>query len=410
MRVADVAELIDLRRPVLHPVERRLSRLHAVADFERVALRRLPRPVAGYLAGGADREISLRRDAHAFVDVEWVPRLGRLVSEAHTDTTLLGRQWAAPIGFSPTGYTRMFSARGETAVAEAAAALGIPYVLSTMATTSVAQLRHSGLNVADIWFQLYALKSRDLTARLLDQVQTSGVQVLEVAVDAPVAGNRLRDLRTGLTIPPRLTPGTLFDIGLRPEYWVSMLRNPKMGFASFEHLGAGLEPGSIAKINEQFDPDVTWETLRWIRSRWSGKMLVKGLFGPDDARAAEAVGVDGVHLSTHGGRQLDQGCSPIKLLPEVRAALGDATAVIVDSGVRTGADVAAALALGADAAFIGRPYLWGLVVGESKGVKQVGDILRNELLRTMKLLGTSTVTQLRTDDVLRRSRVEPHDG
>ena len=365
-----------------------------LADLERGARRALPRPVFDYLQGGADAELTLRRNTQSFLRWEFAPVALRDVSGVELNTAMLGRGYDLPIGLSPTGYTRMFSAGGEHDVARAAHRHTIPYVLSTMATTAAADLAGQLPSTDTLWFQLYVLRDRDQTSRLIDEVARSGFRVLEVAVDTAVSGNRLRDRRSGFTIPPRLTASSLFGIASKPAYWTRMIRQPALSFANLESAATG---SSIADIGQLFDSSLTWKDIEWLRRMWHGSLVIKGPISARDAAIARDLGVDGVHLSNHGGRQLDRTVPPVELVAEVRAAVGDDFTIVVDSGVRHGSDVAVALALGADAAFVGRPYLWGLAYAGEAGVARAIQILRDELTRTMQLLGVASVPELRAE-------------
>lgn len=393
MNLDDVRGLLRLQVPELDGHRRRLAACLTVGDLRRLARRRLPRSVFDYVDGGADEEITLRGNVAAFR--RWRFRPSVLVDVADTDlrTSILGGPAEAPLGFAPTGYTRMVSPIGEPAVAAAAARVGIPYVLSTMATTSLEELARGPGRGADRWFQLYVWKDRELTRRMVERAAACGYRVLEVTVDTPVSGYRTRDVRNGFTIPPSVTFGALLDIGLRPGYWRRMLAAPALRFAN---VGGG-SGGSIADIGGQFDPSVTWSELARIREMWPGKLVLKGPVGPRDAVRAVELGADGVHLSNHGGRQLDRTIAPIDLVAPVRAALGDGPAVLVDSGVRHGADIATAVALGADAAFAGRAYLWGLAAGGFDGVRKAATLLTDQLRRTMQLAGVTSIAQLRQE-------------
>ncbi|MGO3210826.1 alpha-hydroxy acid oxidase [Brachybacterium sp. AOP42-C2-15] len=390
MKVADLLELVRIERPTLPTTQSRLERCYTIDDVERLAHRRLPAPVAGYIGGGAEEEVSLASARAAWRSWSFTPRSLVDVSDTTTASTLLGREVAFPVGLAPTGYTRMIDPDGEIAVAAAAAAAGVPYALSTMGSTSLAELRGSA-PAADLWFQLYVWRSRDIVEKMLADAAAHGYQVLEVAVDTAVPAARVRDLRSGLTIPPAFTAGTLAKIAARPRYWGRMLTSAPLRFANAPE-GAG---NSVAEIGAQFDPGVDWDDLAWIRSIWPGKLLVKGPLSPTDAARAVDAGADGVHLSVHGGRQLDRALPPADFTTAVRQAVGPDATVLVDSGIRHGADVVTALALGADAAFIGRPYLWGLAAGGQAGVVRVLELLRAETKRTMQLLGVTSVAELR---------------
>ncbi|SJN08079.1 L-lactate dehydrogenase [Leucobacter sp. 7(1)] len=399
MRPGEALALLNLTLPPLSGERRRLAAAHTIAEFRSIARRRLPRSVFDYVDGGANEEHSLRGNASAIRAWQFHPRALVDVTDATTATTILGHPAAAPIGFAPTGYTRMISPLGEPAVAAAAARCGLPYVLSTMATTSLEDLaRDPGAGETDRWFQLYVWKDRRVTHDLIQRAADNGYRVLEIAIDTAVSGMRVRDVRNGFTIPPQLTPGSVLDIGLKPNYWMGMLRSPALEFANVSGGTAGSdEPGgfTIDNISQQFDPAVSWDDIADIRERWHGKLVVKGPLGPDDAVRAQELGVDGVHLSNHGGRQLDRTVAPIDLVAPVRAAVGPEFSVFVDSGFSHGDDIAVALALGADAVFVGRAYLWGLVAAGAAGVARVGSLLTTELRRAMQLLGVTSVEQLR---------------
>ena len=395
MKLSEVLELIDLTPRGPNSRKRRIESALSIEDLEKVAERSLPRSVFDYIAGGSEREASLQGNLVAFDSWRFIPRCLVDVEATSTTTTILGHPASNPFGFAPTGYTKMISPSGESAVAAAAATAGIPYVLSTMATTSIEQLalEVAGTN-ADLWFQLYIWRDRALTAQLVDRAANSGYRVLEVAVDTSVAALRRRDVRNGFTIPPRLTPSSLLDIALKPRYWTGMIANPGLSFANVSDSTSAGGGYTIANITNQFDPSVTWRDLDAIRAQWPGKLVLKGPVGPADARRARDAGVDGIHLSNHGGRQLDNTIAPINLVRPIRKAVGKAMDIIVDSGVRSGADVALAIALGANAAFVGRPYLFGLAAGGRRGVDKVVSLLHAELLRTMQLLGTPSIGEL----------------
>lgn len=393
MRIDEALSLVRLQRPELDRLKRFRSRCRTIPDVEAAARRALPRPVFDYVAGGADDELTLHENTQAYASWRFQPRALRDVSTVDLSTRILGRITAAPFGLAPTGYTKMISPAGEPAVARAAASAGVPYVLSTMASTSLEDLAAvPPAGRAECWFQLYVWKDRDLTAELITRAAAAGFRVLEVAVDTHVSGFRARDMRNGLTIPPQLTPAALAGIASRPRYWMQMLASPMIEFANVASSDAGY---TIENISQQFDPSLDWDTLDWIRSSWDGPLLLKGPIGPEDALRAQQLGVDGVHLSNHGGRQLDRSIVPLDLIAPVRAATGEDFTVLVDSGIRHGADIAVALAHGADSAFIGRPYLYGLAAAGEPGVAHVIDILRTQLTRTLQLLGVTSVDELR---------------
>ena len=392
MKPREIRELARLRGFEPDREQRVLARCHDVGDLRRAARRRLPRPVFGYVDGGSDDEITLRANLAALRRWRFRPRVLRDVAEPDLRVSVLGSQFAAPIGLAPTGFTRLIHQGGEPAVARAAAARGVPYCLSTVGTTSVEDLAATGHR--DLWFQLYVLRDRDLARELVERAATAGYRALEVTVDTPVSGRRTRDLRNGLTMPPTLTPRALLAIASRPGYWVSLLRGPALRYASFSPPAP--ETGTtIADIISMFDPSLTWDDIEGLRAIWPGPLLLKGPLGPADAARAAAAGVDGIHLSNHGGRQLDRCVPVIDLVRPVREAVGERVAIVADSGIRHGSDIAVALARGADLCMVGRGYLYGLAAAGQPGVEHAIDLLVAQLRRTMQLLGVTTVAELR---------------
>ena len=296
---------------------------------------------------------------------------------------------ALPFGIAPTGFTRMMQTEGEIAGATAAAAAGIPFSLSTMGTTSiedVAAATPGGRN----WFQLYMWKDRDRSMALVDRAAKAGYDTLLVTVDVPVAGARLRDVRNGMTIPPRLSARTVANAIPRPAWWINFLTTEPLAFASLDSWS-----GTVADLlDTMFDPTVTYEDLAWIREQWPGKVSVKGVQNVADARRLADAGVDAIVLSNHGGRQLDRAPVPFHLLPEVVKEVGSDLEVHLDTGIMSGQDIVAALAHGAHFTLIGRAYLYGLMAGGRDGVDRTIEILQGQIERTMRLLGVRTLDEL----------------
>jgi L-lactate dehydrogenase (cytochrome) len=389
-------KLVRLRTVPLDAKSRRLGSCYDIADLRRVAQRRIPRPVFDYVDGAADEEIAVAANVAAFRSWRFLPRVLAGVAAADTSTAVFGSTLAVPMVLGPTGYTRMLHPDGEIGGARSAARHGLPYTLSTMATTGVEELRtgvadagHSGS--AELWFQLYLTRDRAQSYDLVDRAAANGYTALVVTVDTVVAGNRVRDLRNGLSIPPELTLATIASVAAKPSYWYRLLSGPELDYANF----AGRPTTTIKKTAEFFDADLNWDDIAQLRDRWPGKLLLKGPVGPSDARRAVELGLDGVQLSNHGGRQLDRTVAPVDLIAPVRAAVGPSFTVLVDSGVRHGADVAIALALGADAAVLGRAYLYGLMVGGEAGVDRALDLLIGQFRSTMQFLGMTSVAELR---------------
>jgi L-lactate dehydrogenase (cytochrome) len=389
MRVSEIRELIRVKPVERDATRRRLSACHDIADLRATGRRLIPRPVFDYVDGGADEEVSLRANTRAFRQYRFQPRTLVDVSEADTSTAFLGSVTPLPLVLAPTGYTRMMHPDGEIAAARAAQKHGLPYTLSTMATTTIEAV--SDAAHADLWFQLYILRDSGLNKELVDRAAAAKYRVLVVTVDCFVTGHRTRDRRNGLVIPPELTMQTLASIAAKPGYWMRMLGSPAIDFANF----AGHEAVTIEDTGQLFNPAITWDDIAELRSRWPGRLIVKGPLGPADAARAVSVGADGVQLSNHGGRQLDRAVPSVHTISAVRDMVGPDVAVVVDSGIRHGSDIAVSLALGADACAIGRAYLYGLMAGGEAGVNKALDILAAQFKRTMQLLGVRSVAELR---------------
>jgi L-lactate dehydrogenase (cytochrome) len=385
----------------LSPAERRLAAAATIADLRRAARRVTPRAVFDYVDGAAETEASLRRSREAFARIELVPHVLRDVSLVDTSTTILGRPAALPLVFAPTGFTRLMNHEGEPAVARVAGRVGIPYALSTLGTTSPEDVAAAAA-ATDKWFQLYLWSDRAAGVELVRRARSAGFLALVLTVDTPVAGARIRDVHNGLTIPPTLSLRTVLDIARHPGWWLNLLTTEPLRFAAFRETG-----GTVADlINRVFDPTITVADLEWIRAEWPGPIVVKGIQTADDARMVVAAGADAVVISNHGGRQLDRAPTPLEQLPAIAAAVGDRAEVYIDGGVMSGADVIAAVALGARAVLVGRAYLYGLMAGGERGVQRAADLLRTETVRTMRLLGVTRVADLGPDQV----RLRPARG
>ncbi|WP_315097990.1 alpha-hydroxy acid oxidase [uncultured Cellulomonas sp.] len=386
------SELKPLLRPkplVLDPTERRLADALTIADLRTVARRRTPRSVFDYTDGAAEAEISLRRARSLFRELEFQPSILHDVSHVDPTTDMIGTRSALPFAFAPTGFTRMMNHEGERAVVRVAQRRGIPYALSTMGTTSIEEVAKAGPD-AHKWFQLYVWKDRSAGEDLMARAKAAGYEALMLTVDVPVAGARLRDARNGFSIPPALTVKTVLDAATHPAWWMNLLTTEPLTFASLSSWS-----GTVADLLDKlFDPTMTIADLEWIRASWDGPLIIKGIQTVDDARRVTDAGADALVLSNHGGRQLDRAPVPLRLLPDVAEAVGGRTQVWVDTGILSGADIVAAIALGADATLVGRAYLYGLMAGGERGVERAVDILEREVLRTMALLGVSTVKEL----------------
>lgn len=381
------------------------DQIHSPDEFRALARRRLPRPIFDYLDGGADEERSLARNVGAFADYEIIPDVLTDVSSIQTATTLFGQPAAWPLMLSATGLTRMFHDSAEPAVARAAAAQGIPYCLSTMGTTRLEDL--AAEISAPMLFQIYVFKDRGLTREFVSRCREAGYAGLCLTVDTPVAGNRLRDRRSGLSLPPRLTARSLLDFALHPGWSIPALTGAKFDLANVSHRTDALAKNPMSLfdfIGRQFDPGLTWRDVEWLASEWNGPLAIKGLMTPEDATRAIRSGASGVIISNHGGRQLDGAPAPIDQVAAVREALGDGPDVICDGGVRRGSDIVKALAMGATAGSIGRPYLYGLAALGEAGVTRTLMLLRDEFERTLALAGVASLQSLSGRHVRHRPR------
>ena len=390
----DLAQLLKFRKFILSPTKRRLSKALTIYDLRDIAKRRTPQAPFDYTDGGSDTESSLTRTRTAYEKLEFQPKILLNVKDVDISVNMLGKNASMPVGIAPTGFTRMMQTEGEYAGACAASDAGIPYTLSTMGTRSiedVAKAAPDGRN----WFQLYMWKDRDRSMALVDRAKAAGFDTLVLTVDVPVAGARLRDVRNGMTIPPSLTLRTILNAIPRPAWWVNFLTTDPLKFASLDSWN-----GTVAELlDSMFDPTITYEDLKWIRGQWQGNLVVKGIQNVDDAVRSIEAGADAIILSNHGGRQLDRAPVPLYLLPEVLKAVGNKGEVHIDTGIMHGADVVAALATGAKFTWIGRAYLYGLMAGGKPGVDKALEIMRMQIIRTMKLLGARTVAELNPDHV-----------
>ncbi|MFN6935124.1 MAG: alpha-hydroxy acid oxidase, partial [Tsuneonella sp.] len=372
-----------------------LQRAHNVAELRRMARRRLPQPIFDYIDGGSDDEVSLRRNVSAFANYELVPDVLNDVSSIRTKTTIFGQPSRWPLMLSPTGLTRMFHGDAELAVARAAARHGLVYSLSTMGTTRIEEFAPA--SAGPKVFQIYVFKDRGLTSEFIARCKEAGFHGLILTVDTPVAGNRERDRASGLSLPPRLTPRSLLSFALHPFWSIPALTGAKFDLANVSHRVDVLASGSMSLfdyIAGQFDRSIGWRDVEWLAREWNGPLAIKGVVTPEDAKRSIASGATGVMVSNHGGRQLDGAPAPVDQIEAVRDALGDGPDVICDGGIRRGSDVVKALALGATACSIGRPYLYGLAAGGEAGVNRVLALLGEEFERTLALAGVNDIAKL----------------
>jgi L-lactate dehydrogenase (cytochrome) len=392
-------------RRVTRPLDARAaSRLHSVRDARGAARRRVPTVVFDYVDGGADDEVTLRRNAAAFAGVTFRPRMAGGPFEPHLETTVLGNRLALPVLLAPCGLVRLLHPDGPTGVARAAAARGTVSVLSTVAGRPVEEVAAAAQ--VPMWFQLYAAGGLPEADRLCDRAIDAGVEALVVTVDTPALGNRTRDVRNGVAPPLRIDAHNAVPLGLQVLHrplWAAQLAATGIRLSARGAGPAGHGSGMLQAVASPF----SWDDVAHLRGRWPGPLVVKGILNGPDARRSVEVGADAVVVSNHGGRQLDGGPATLDVLPEVVDAAGRDAEVLVDGGIRRGSHVVAALALGARAVMIGRPYLYGLAAAGEAGVVRVLEVLETEMRRAMVLLGCRSVDDLDPSwleaDVLRRS-------
>jgi L-lactate dehydrogenase (cytochrome) len=382
---SELREVVQFRRPQRGRTARRLARALTVGDLRTAARRTTPRSVFDYVDGAAEEEITAARNVAAYRRVRFQPDVLRSVADPDTSVELLGRRIAMPLVFGPTGYTRMMHHHGEAAVARVAEHVGVPYALSTVGSTTIEDVR-AAAPTGDLWFQVYVTTDENINDRLLSRAEDAGYSTLVLTVDTAVSGMRLRDVVNGLTIPPTLTTRTILNMSRFPGWWFHKVTTRGIGFASLAGSVEGSpSPGEVASM--VFDPALDLTSLDWLRRRWKGRLLVKGVTTPASATEIMERGADGVVVSNHGGRQLDRIAATLDLLPGIREAVGEQATVLIDGGILHGQDIAAARALGADAVLIARAYLYGLMAGGQDGVARAYSILADEYRRCMQLMG-----------------------
>jgi L-lactate dehydrogenase (cytochrome) len=381
--------------------DRKLNSAVNLAELRLLAKRRVPKAVFDYVDGGANDELAYARSQEIYSRVEFKARVLRDVSAVDLKTKILGKESALPIIFAPTGYTRMMHYQGEVMVAKVCDENNLIYNLSTMGTTSSKEIGEQVPTVRR-WFQLYLWRDREQSLKFIEEAKAAGFEGLMLTVDTAVGGIKWRDIRNGLTVPPKIGLKTFIDMALKPKWWFNLLTTAPLEFATFRNFNKPLSE-IAAKV---FDPAVTFEDVKWLRSVWQGKLIIKGIQTVSDAQELAKIGVDAIVLSNHGGRQLDRSVVPLELLPEVRTALGpkgSGVEIYIDGAVMSGADCLAAVALGADAVLIGRAYLYGAMAAGKNGVEKVVEILRFEMETALKLMGAKNLSELSPEFINIRS-------
>ena len=373
-------------------MSRALKRCYNVARLRERAKKRLPAPMFHYIDGAAGDEWTMRQNTSAFDRWELVPRWLVDVSEIDMSTTVFGQKLDVPFFCAPTAMGRLFHHVGEPAVARAAERIGTMYSLSSMSTTSIEEAAEA--TSGPIMFQVYVFKDRGLNREFVQRCKDSGYHALALTVDVPVAGNRERDVVTGMTIPPKLTLASLFDFAMHPRWVWNYFTSPPLELANVRDRIKGDVTTLVSFFNDQLDRTVSWDDAALMIEEWGGPFAIKGILSAEDARRAAEIGASAVIVSNHGGRQLDTSPAPIEVLPEIVQAVGDRLEIILEGGVRRGVHVLKALALGATAVSFGRPYLFALGAGGEAGVDQVLEYFRSDLERDMRLLGCRNVKEV----------------
>ena len=390
----ELAPLLQFSLPTLRRNKRRLENAYTIWDLRDIAAKRTPKGPFDYTDGSAESEVSLERARQAYRDIEFIPSILKDVSTADLTRTTLGQTFNMPLGIAPTGFTRMMQTEGEIAGARAAEKFGIPYTLSTLGTSTIEDVVAAAPDGSN-WFQLYMWKDREGSMALVERAKRAGVKNLMLTVDVPVAGQRTRDYRNGLTVPPRLTAGTVINAIPKPAWWLNFLTTPSIEFASMKNW-----EGTVGELLDyMFDPTMTWEDFKWVREQWDGNLIVKGIQNLEDGKKAAELGADAILLSNHGGRQLDRAPVMLHLLSDIKKEFKNDFEIHIDTGIMHGADVLAAMAVGAQFAYVGRAYLYGLMAGGQDGVEKALEILRTQMVRNMKLLGVNSLDELTPNHV-----------
>lgn len=368
-----------------------------IADLREMARRRVPRAFFEYADRGSYDEVTLRENRRAFERIRFRQRVMSDVDHRSLATTIAGQPVSMPLAIAPTGMAGLQCGGGEIHGARAAAKAGIPFCLSTVSICSIEQVRAAV--EAPFWFQVYVMRDRGFTRDLIRRAHAAGCSALMLTADLTVQGQRHREIKNGLTVPPKVTLRNLFDIASKPRWIWSVLNAPSRSFGNLDgHIKGADSLTTLAQwIAAQFDPTLTWNDLAWIREIWPGKLIVKGIMDAEDARQAVAHGVDSIVVSNHGGRQLDGAPAAIDVLPSIVDAVGGDIEVLFDSGITSGQDLLKALALGARAGLIGKAFLYGLGAGGEAGVTKAIEIIRRELSVSMALTGALDATRVSSD-------------
>lgn len=368
-----------------------------IHDLKDVARRRVPKMFFDYADSGAWTEGTYRANEADFSKIKLRQRVLVDMTDRSLATTMIGQPVSMPVALSPTGLTGMQHADGEMLAAQAAEEAGVPFTLSTMSICSIEDV--ASVTKKPFWFQLYVMKDRDFVFNLIDRAKAAKCSALVLTLDLQILGQRHKDLRNGLSAPPKFTPKHIWQMATRPQWCLDMLQTKRRSFGNIVGHAKGVSDLSSLSswTAEQFDPKLSWADVAWIKERWGGPLILKGILDPEDAKMAAETGADAIIVSNHGGRQLDGAMSSIAMLPRIVDAVGDRIEVHFDGGIRSGQDVLKAVCLGAKGTYIGRPFLYGLGAGGKEGVTKVLDIIRREMDVTLALCGKRTISEAGPD-------------
>ncbi|QKN17141.1 alpha-hydroxy-acid oxidizing protein (plasmid) [Sinorhizobium meliloti WSM1022] len=374
-----------------------MTQILEIRDLKALARRRVPKLFFDYADSGAWTEGTYRANEEDFAGIKLRQRVLVDMSDRSLETTMIGQKVSMPVALAPTGLTGMQHADGEMLAAQAAEAFGVPFTLSTMSICSIEDV--ASVTTKPFWFQLYVMREREFVLDLIDRAKAAKCSALVLTLDLQILGQRHKDLRNGLSAPPRLTPKHLWMMATRPGWCMKMLGTNRRTFRNIVgHAKSVADLSSLqAWTNEQFDPQLSWKDVEWIKERWGGPLILKGILDPEDAKMAAKTGADAIIVSNHGGRQLDGAHSSISMLPRIVEAVGGQIEVHLDGGIRSGQDVLKAIALGAKGTYIGRPFLYGLGALGKEGVTLALDIIRKEMDTTIALCGKRRITEVGRD-------------
>ncbi|MER8433867.1 alpha-hydroxy acid oxidase [Mesorhizobium caraganae] len=378
-----------------------MSDILTIADLKDLARRRVPKMFFDYADSGAWTESTYRANEEDFGKIKFRQRVLVDMSNRSLESTMIGEKVAMPVALAPTGLTGMQHADGEMLAAQAAEEFGVPFTLSTMSICSIEDV--ASVTTKPFWFQLYVLRDKDFVLNLIDRAKAAKCSALVLTLDLQILGQRHKDIRNGLSAPPKMTLANIVDIAMRPRWLMGIAATPRRTFRNIVGHAKGV--GDVSSLgswtNEQFDPHLSWKDVAWIKERWGGKLILKGILDKEDALMAVETGADAIVVSNHGGRQLDGASSSIMALEEIADAVGDKIEVHMDGGIRSGQDVLKALCLGAKGTYIGRPFLYGLGAMGKEGVTLALEIIRKEMDITLALCGKRLVTDMGKDQLRR---------